>query len=86
MPDEWCLMTSDELFQSAPGREVGRCASPGEIVTYAAMFQSAPGREVGRCLDASSVPKADGGFQSAPGREVGRCSTFATCCFDCRTC
>ena len=36
-------------FQSAPGREAGRCASHGKPPPTLSRFQSAPGREAGRC-------------------------------------
>ncbi len=36
-------------FQSAPGREAGRCESLRERKAYFLTFQSAPGREAGRC-------------------------------------
>ena len=43
------------LFQSAPGREAGRCTT--RLISTAAepVFQSAPGREAGRC---SRAPRA----------------------------
>ena len=37
-------------FQSAPGREAGRCVIKRIHVEHATVFQSAPGREAGRCL------------------------------------
>ena len=41
---------SECQFQSAPGREAGRCI--GRLSTHGmvAQFQSAPGREAGRCM------------------------------------
>ena len=36
-------------FQSAPGREAGRCALKAAIEAAKYAFQSAPGREAGRC-------------------------------------
>jgi len=37
-------------FQSAPGREAGRCISTTSVMVPMRWFQSAPGREAGRCL------------------------------------
>ena len=37
-------------FQSAPGREAGRCAGNASSLACHVWFQSAPGREAGRCL------------------------------------
>ncbi len=39
-------------FQSAPGREAGRCSVGNEYGRHAMKFQSAPGREAGRCSTA----------------------------------
>ncbi len=38
-----------QVFQSAPGREAGRCPTTGPRVMRIFLFQSAPGREAGRC-------------------------------------
>ncbi len=37
------------LFQSAPGREAGRCGLTRGLMATNGSFQSAPGREAGRC-------------------------------------
>ena len=37
-------------FQSAPGREAGRCAYAPPKLPHPYQFQSAPGREAGRCV------------------------------------
>jgi len=37
------------MFQSAPGREAGRCDHLHKQIRAALVFQSAPGREAGRC-------------------------------------
>ena len=39
------------LFQSAPGREAGRCPGEDGGTLLQVKFQSAPGREAGRCLE-----------------------------------
>ena len=65
--------TAGCAFQSAPGREAGRCAATRCWKRCCTTFQSAPGREAGRCqfdLQALLTPFE---FQSAPGREAGRC-------------
>ncbi len=70
-------ITARELagkFQSAPGREAGRCEKPQHRPSKAMKFQSAPGREAGRCTQAFSASPVARTFQSAPGREAGRCS------------
>ncbi|KAF0101825.1 MAG: hypothetical protein FD187_2759 [bacterium] len=38
-----------EVFQSAPGREAGRCTREARASSSMRLFQSAPGREAGRC-------------------------------------
>ncbi len=60
-------------FQSAPGREAGRCASTMSRLAISSMFQSAPGREAGRCAEKANFSGSSMQFQSAPGREAGRC-------------
>ena len=67
------------VFQSAPGREAGRCVATTVHWWSIGLFQSAPGREAGRCFDSSYGFKITGHkFQSAPGREAGRCMDKAT--------
>jgi len=43
------LASAEKSFQSAPGREAGRCLASLDDARYLARFQSAPGREAGRC-------------------------------------
>ena len=40
----------DARFQSAPGREAGRCIGAAGVSVTTFSFQSAPGREAGRCF------------------------------------
>ena len=40
---------AERAFQSAPGREAGRCLERTQFAQNANVFQSAPGREAGRC-------------------------------------
>ena len=61
------------VFQSAPGREAGRCGGRQIYLIKEALFQSAPGREAGRCLAEFAATERWKEFQSAPGREAGRC-------------
>ena len=42
--------TPGKKFQSAPGREAGRCLYSHGRPRLAFQFQSAPGREAGRCV------------------------------------
>ena len=49
MPKLLVCADDDYLFQSAPGREAGRCAVQTYAGTILSEFQSAPGREAGRC-------------------------------------
>ena len=50
MPQIHAILILLWLFQSAPGREAGRC-NPNCITSPSVLrFQSAPGREAGRCL------------------------------------
>ena len=60
-------------FQSAPGREAGRCSRAEEAALRRLAFQSAPGREAGRCTASLTFQPTTVPFQSAPGREAGRC-------------
>ena len=43
------------LFQSAPGREAGRCSCARYSSRAHYLFQSAPGREAGRCSHVSAT-------------------------------
>ncbi len=62
-------------FQSAPGREAGRCSAAPKRPSAPLRFQSAPGREAGRCSGMDKAASTVRTFQSAPGREAGRCGT-----------
>ena len=73
MPWVGLVLMVVSLFQSAPGREAGRCGAQWIVLVQQSPFQSAPGREAGRCLLENGVLAADMVFQSAPGREAGRC-------------
>ncbi len=42
-------LVGSKMFQSAPGREAGRCVEPDVSKVIFTRFQSAPGREAGRC-------------------------------------
>ena len=77
MPGNTGTISGGVLFQSAPGREAGRCPRATAPSNAAIKFQSAPGREAGRCVLCSSSCVGDGMFQSAPGREAGRCLSRA---------
>ena len=59
------------MFQSAPGREAGRCGGVTIIPTYDAKFQSAPGREAGRCPLPPSACPAPCGFNPRPAVRPG---------------
>ena len=43
------LGSDNNGFQSAPGREAGRCVASAVNIHVDYTFQSAPGREAGRC-------------------------------------
>ena len=77
MPVSGSLLVVTVVFQSAPGREAGRCVGVLVNTTFLFQFQSAPGREAGRCSARPMSPSGFSKFQSAPGREAGRCA-FAT--------
>ncbi len=49
MPACLTAWTWTPRFQSAPGREAGRCINRGKRISTIGQFQSAPGREAGRC-------------------------------------
>ncbi len=50
MRGKWGLGAGfDSTFQSAPGREAGRCTRFTNTMMIRLAFQSAPGREAGRC-------------------------------------
>ncbi|KAF0101826.1 MAG: hypothetical protein FD142_1194 [bacterium] len=66
-------------FQSAPGREAGRCPADWPAGTRPNWFQSAPGREAGRCPYHLANASLLFMFQSAPGREAGRCMRPGRC-------
>jgi len=49
MPAALLVKAFSLLFQSAPGREAGRCGVGVMAMDWKRLFQSAPGREAGRC-------------------------------------
>ena len=49
MPDGSTTIDCSVMFQSAPGREAGRCHHHLVWCCLGNVFQSAPGREAGRC-------------------------------------
>ena len=62
------------LFQSAPGREAGRCALRVFDQTAGERFNPRPAVRPGDApvsVEDTSTPSM---FQSAPGREAGRCA------------
>ena len=73
MPLSVSASNSLSKFQSAPGREAGRCLVIDGGIDVGTTFQSAPGREAGRCLRYDARQCRSCQFQSAPGREAGRC-------------
>ena len=79
MPDASNTWLRQKLFQSAPGREAGRCDSYLTSIVEDRWFQSAPGREAGRCELMRENYLALCEFQSAPGREAGRCAAGFPC-------
>ncbi len=58
-------------FQSAPGREAGRCVRADRFRTGGRMFQSAPGREAGRCVQFDGAGQRDVGFNPRPAVRPG---------------
>ncbi len=64
-------------FQSAPGREAGRCQYRGITANAAYLFQSAPGREAGRCREATRRPHLQQGFNPRPAVRPGDASSKA---------
>ena len=50
MPWSMLVASAVMLFQSAPGREAGRCQHLRRVRIRNNRFQSAPGREAGRCI------------------------------------
>ncbi len=68
-----CTMNTDDpqTFQSAPGREAGRCNAPLGQTTIDGLFQSAPGREAGRCTDSISGAVSVSGFNPRPAVRPG---------------
>jgi hypothetical protein len=70
-------------FQSAPGREAGRCLSQGvDVATHGSRLTGFNPRPAGRPgdagPDAGPSPVTRSVFQSAPGREAGRCQGYMT--------
>ena len=67
------------LFQSAPGREAGRCRPARAVQAHAKGFNPRPAVRPGDALCAGVLISAQDMFQSAPGREAGRCSHRTDC-------
>ena len=64
-------------FQSAPGREAGRCISPWSFPVSRNLFQSAPGREAGRCPAYCLRMPAANSFNPRPAVRPGDAKTYA---------
>ena len=61
------------MFQSAPGREAGRClATRVECLAFRS-FNPRPAVRPGDARQQVQLHAASVSFQSAPGREAGRC-------------
>ncbi len=62
---------ADGRFQSAPGREAGRCLTTMTPDRSPIVFQSAPGREAGRCLNPPPMRNHHGSFNPRPAVRPG---------------
>ena len=60
-------------FQSAPGREAGRCHVAIDLDKLHDCFNPRPAVRPGDALPPASLLTGYIEFQSAPGREAGRC-------------
>ena len=60
-------------FQSAPGREAGRCSPRFPNKAGRNSFNPRPAVRPGDASGIASLDVAIAEFQSAPGREAGRC-------------
>ncbi len=58
-------------FQSAPGREAGRCPGAPVPSSTTTKFQSAPGREAGRCTRSRHASCGFRGFNPRPAVRPG---------------
>ena len=63
-----------EMFQSAPGREAGRCPGCSRRRQNAMLFQSAPGREAGRCSAVRNAATSTKSFNPRPAVRPGDAS------------
>ncbi len=63
------------LFQSAPGREAGRCRGTGLPFAPSISFNPRPAVRPGDAVIQTVSTWTTRLFQSAPGREAGRCPT-----------
>ncbi len=61
-------------FQSAPGREAGRCSGRLILSLLSRKFQSAPGREAGRCALLVSITGRRACFNPRPAVRPGDAS------------
>ena len=63
------------MFQSAPGREAGRCSISPASTAGNAPFQSAPGREAGRCPAQRCADRCRDCFNPRPAVRPGDASS-----------
>ena len=68
------LSGHQSAFQSAPGREAGRCLAASLTRNLNSLFQSAPGREAGRCRRRCARWPARRGFNPRPAVRPGDAS------------
>ena len=64
-------------FQSAPGREAGRCSDKHGVNSRGNKFQSAPGREAGRCVIYGACKVWRTGFNPRPAVRPGDANSAA---------
>ena len=73
MPGDLAAVDSAVVFQSAPGREAGRCSLRLALSLPCARFNPRPAVRPGDAV-VGQPPNMLHLFQSAPGREAGRCA------------
>ncbi len=78
MPKRVFQSSNTRMFQSAPGREAGRCSSTPPPDSSTSSFNPRPAVRPGDATDGRAILKEPSVFQSAPGREAGRCRRAAT--------
>ena len=69
--------STDQLFQSAPARESGRCGRFEAAIAVVACFNPRPLVRAGDAVTRADPRRAQRSFQSAPARESGRCKDLA---------